>query len=204
MNSSVHDTIDGSDAITPAHLRRTSRFLTKYEIAAAVALRARDITSGHFSYGRVLADNRPVDAETKRKIAGAGSKKRRVDDSDESSSSSSSSSGDDDDADDASGRKKNKKKQEASAAFVDSSPMAVFADQQRVQSMPMVFSDPVMIAKHELVQKRLPFVVKRCLGADLPSVNPVLGNPGKYTVEVIPINELEVDVRSIDLGEWTY
>lgn len=200
MNSSVHDTIDGSDAITPAHLRRTSRFLTKYEIAAAVALRARDITSGHFSYGRVLTDNRPVDAETKRKISGAGSKKRRVDDSDESSSSSS--SGDDDDADDASGRKKKKQKQEA--AFMDSSPMAAFADQQRVQSMPMVFSDPVMIAKHELVQKRLPFVVKRCLGADLPSVNPVLGNPGKYTVEVIPINELEVDVRSIDLGEWTY
>lgn len=212
MSSSV---VEGgqynSEGITPVAQRRTSRFLTKYEIAAAVALRARDITSGQFTYGRVLADNTDLSAAEQRKLSGERDKKRRVASSDDDENNNDDEEEDDNGGgmhrvtnDDSDGAREGKKQQQT-RGFVQTNPMAAIADQARAKSMPMIFSDPVMIAKHELVQKRLPFIVKRCLGADLPSANPsAAGNPGKYTVEVIPIKDLELDVRSIDLGDWTY
>ncbi len=195
MSSAVNDALAQGENITPAHLRLTSRFLTKYEFAAAVAMRARDIASGQFVYGRVLADNSAESAATKKKVAGKGEKKRRTDSSAED---------DDDDDDDDDSKQRESAARVSGGGFADTSPMAAIVDQDRVSALPLVFSDPVMIAKHELVQKRLPFVVKRCIGADLPSVNANAGDHKKYRVEVIPIRDLEVDVRSIDLGEWIY
>jgi hypothetical protein len=54
---------------------------------------------------------------------------------------------------------------------------------------PLIFADPVMIAKHELVRKVLPFVVRRIL-------------PGGHRVEDIPLEELLINETMLDLGMW--
>ena len=206
-NTNVHDTLLPEEEITPANKRVTSRFLTKFEIAAAISLRAKDIVSGQFRYGKCLVDNSKtaqddedeLEARNKNKNNNTNLKKRKVeDDSDDSSN---------DDAD-SENNTNNNNKAGASSSFLeeDDNPMLAIENQARVKSMPMIYSDPVMIAKHELVQKKLPFVVKRCLGADMPPQSVLESARGKqkYRVEVIPIGELELDIRSIDLGEWMF
>lgn len=61
--------------------------------------------------------------------------------------------------------------------------------EDRMVAAPNVFADPVMIAKHELVRKVLPFVIRRVL-------------PGGARVEDIPLEELQVNAVMLDMGEW--
>src|SRR3989338_1975956 len=191
----VHDSLLPDEEITPANQRVTSRFLTKFEIAVAVSLRAKDIMSGQFKYGKALL---PVNASTENsndELARAqkSGKKRKTEGNSDS---------DDSDIDEYEANKqKHKNKKNNSFLEQDDNPMLGIDNQIRVKSLPMIYSDPVMIAKHELVGKKLPFVVKRCIGADLPpqSVLNTTAGKRKYRVECIPISDLEVDIRAMDL-----
>ena len=203
----VDDSLLPEEEITPANQRMTSKFLTKFEISAAVSLRARDIISGQFKYGKGNGDNNSsstVEGDEQELASRNKKKKHRKDDNADSSSDDSSDS-------DSESKKKQKQqqqqqKQKEEQEENNDNPMNSIENQARVKSLPMIFSDPVMIAKHELVNKKLPFIVKRCLGADLPpqSVLNTARGKQKYRVEIIPIGELELDIRSIDLGDWIF
>lgn len=234
-NSSVNDSLLPEEEITPKNQRVTSRFLTKFEIAAAISLRAQDIVSGQFRYGKCLVDNSKTAEDDEKELDARQNnnkmKRRKVeeesDDDDDGQNEREEEDDDDENDDDSDTKKKNKKnsknqKQKSgnksknesnnaitttNAAFEDDdNPMLAIENQARVKALPMIFSDPIMIAKHELVQKKLPFVVKRCIGADMPSQAVLQSARGKqkFRVECIPIGDLEVDIRSIDLGEWMF
>lgn len=201
--NNVHDSLLPGEDITPVNQRVTSRFLTKFEISVAVSLRAKDIVSGQFKYGTALLSNSSFSAADELAAAQKTSKKRKTEES--------SDDGDDSDSDSdikkTTESKNNKNKKNNSFLLQqDDNPMLGLDNQIRVKSMPMIYSDPVMIAKHELVAKKLPFIVKRCIGADLPPQSVLNTSAGKrkYRVECIPISDLEVDIRAMDLGEWIF